>query len=1045
VLASRPLAGPASADEPRPAARSGLRTEVRLEVSAAAQGAVRSEVSLAGTVLSAREARLPADVWQVWQGLRAAPVAAAQRMLSVGRQLAGALFDEPSQRRVADLMAGMPAGDWVDVVLVGDGAVAGLPVELLRLTGSDGAELGPLALLGGVTVSRRLGGPGAPAAGRLPGPVKVLAAVAAPQETLTASLPLDVEAEMHAVLNAVGGLAGGGDGQPAGQVRILEVASLAQITGALRGRDRYHVLHLSAHGSPTSVELEDEDGRPVEVSTQRLVSALRDAGVRLPLIVLSSCHGGSASAQAMAAGLVRAGASRVIAMQTSVTDDYATALTAALYQELASRPDQPVAQALALARRRAEDRPRDQAHAAPPEYGVATLLSAGADGPLVDVHAAPAPLTAPTAMPSGATVRELRLGELIGRRRELRAATAVLRRAAAAVDEHGAIAGVQLLGIGGIGKTALAGRVIGRLRDDGWTVVVHEGRWDPAALFATIAEQVRCLPDAAREAAALASADVADTAKVGLVASLLAAARLLLVFDDFEQNLTPGGAAFADPNLDAVLTEWCDKAERGGLLLTCRYPLPGADRYLVPIQVPPLSASELRRMFLRLPALRALPDEDRRLLSRIIGGHPRLIEYVDALLRGKPARLKQVQAKLRRLAADQGVDLRKPRPLGTAIDQALLLGSADILLEELLGLLTDAQAAIVHQLSVCRAPMTLDDLAYTLELPEDDAARAAQLATDVERLTDLTLLTAGPDVLLHGWTAELLSRRGNGDTTRLHERALATRLRRLQQGRADQLDLLDLARHLAALHQYDEVADLATQAVAVLPGSLAAAAFLADIRALLPSSHRSWIQVTKEEYEAVKAAGNLSQAEALLTAMRQEIDSQTAASPADMFWQSWLSVVIVDLADLATARGDLAGVQKNLTRAHSQATQFASAYVDNHWWQNHSALIRNRLGNVAVAVGDLVGAGEHYQASLTVDEGLVAADPTNTRWRRGVSVSREKLGDVAVAVGDLLGAREHYQASLAIRERLVAVDPTNVQWQRDLAYVRQRLTDLDGV
>src|SRR5215475_9640895 len=145
-------------------------------------------------------------------------------MLSVGRALAGAVFDEAAHRRVADLVARLQPGDWVDVVLAADDAAVGLPVELLRLTGSDGAELGPLALLGGVTVSRRTTAAEGSAAGPLPGPVKVLAAVAAPEETETASQPLDVEAEMQAVLDAVASLASGGR-QPAGQVRILEVAS----------------------------------------------------------------------------------------------------------------------------------------------------------------------------------------------------------------------------------------------------------------------------------------------------------------------------------------------------------------------------------------------------------------------------------------------------------------------------------------------------------------------------------------------------------------------------------------------------------------------------------------------------------------------------------------------------------------------------------------------------------------------------------------------------------------------------------------------------
>ena len=56
--------------------------------------------------------------------------------------------------------------------------------------------------------------------------------------------------------------------------------------------------------------------------------------------------------------------------------------------------------------------------------------------------------------------------------------------------QFGAATGVVLTGIGGIGKTALAGRVMARLADEGWLVAVHEGRWNPAALIAGAAQAV---------------------------------------------------------------------------------------------------------------------------------------------------------------------------------------------------------------------------------------------------------------------------------------------------------------------------------------------------------------------------------------------------------------------------------------------------------------------------------------------------------------------------------------------------------------------------
>ena len=55
-----------------------------------------------------------------------------------------------------------------------------------------------------------------------------------------------------------------------------------------------------------------------------------------------------------------------------------------------------------------------------------------------------------------------------------------------------------------------------------------------------------------------------------------------------------------------MITALADAAETGALLVTCRYPLPGPDRFLAQVPIPPLSAAELRRLFLRLPALRDL-------------------------------------------------------------------------------------------------------------------------------------------------------------------------------------------------------------------------------------------------------------------------------------------------------------------------------------------------------------------------------------------------------------------------------------------------------
>ena len=468
------------------ARRPGVHTEVVIE-AAMSGGAVESAVWAAGSLIGRRRGPLPPQVAGVWTALSLPGTLAGERLAAAGRALAGALLGPDAQAVLAGLVEGMSAEDTAEVVLCADGDALGLPAELLRLRAAGGGETGPLGLLPAVAVSRRpqawrgqadVPPPRPPVRAGLAGPLKVLAAVAAPEETRTVNPPLDTEAEMAAVLDAVAGITA------AGQVRILEVASLPAIRGALE-TGAYHVLHLSAHGSAEAVELEDEDGNPVSVTLAELVRALALAGRVVPLIVLSSCSGGAAGAGALAAGLAGRGADRVIAMLAPVTDGYATMLAGHLYRQLAAHPELTVGRALARARVLAEEtRPREKDKVPVPEFGVVTLVAAGGDGPLADPALPPAPLAVVTSRPGGRGVRELPVGELIGRRAQLREVAGVLRRDRRAVEASGAAAGVVLTGIGGIGKTALAGRVMARLADEGWLVAVHEGRWRPAALIA---------------------------------------------------------------------------------------------------------------------------------------------------------------------------------------------------------------------------------------------------------------------------------------------------------------------------------------------------------------------------------------------------------------------------------------------------------------------------------------------------------------------------------------------------------------------------------
>lgn len=607
---------------------------------------------------------------------------------------------------------------------------------------------------------------------------------------------------MQSILDAIGGVESAGRAQ----IRILEVAGPQQIEDALH-EDQYHVLHISAHGSSASLEFEDEDGKPVPTDAGRLAERLRAAGRPMPLVVLSSCAAAAHGAASLAAKLVEHGVDRVLAMQAPVTDGYATRLAGELYDALGAPGATTAGGALATARRRVEDERAQGSGRIPqvPEYGVATLLTAGGDPLLLDRAAQPDPLEHATQAPSGGAVRRLRIGELIGRRRQLREALAALRGGDGAAERFGDIAGVMLTGVGGIGKTALAGRIESRLAGEGWLTAIHEGSWDPSKLTSAVIaalersgqEQLRHVRDA------LAGAGLDESAKLDVVCQLLEQLPLLLFFDDFERNLQSEDGEFGDPGFAEVFERLCDATRAGKLLVTSRYPIAAADPWLWRVRMPALSTAELRRLLIRLPALRALDPEDRTVVMRTIGGHPRLIEFVDAMLRGGRGNLREVTRKLRTLAREQGITLDADAGLAETLSNAVVLGSRDIVLAELVSHLDDDERELALQAAVSRIPMSIPDLAHARHGADPSREALAAVRRAAARLTDLTLLSPVGDtaVVVHPLIADALERRHGDDLERRHAAALAMRMARLNAGRGDFGDLVEVCRHLSQLRR----------------------------------------------------------------------------------------------------------------------------------------------------------------------------------------------------------------------------------------------------
>ncbi len=646
---------------------------------------------------------------------------------------------------------------------------------------------------------------------------------------------------------------------------------------------------------------------------------------------MAACHsglagGGNTEVAGFAQQLLRKGVPQVLAMQSKVSDRYATALAGAFYHELASNTNSA---SLALARARVELERERRAAAGrgestpPPEFATPSLFRAGVEQPLVDLVSVPvAPLEFEGTLRSGA-VPMLPVGDLIGRRKELRELMWVLRG-----DRKrglGRKAGAQLIGMVGVGKSSLAGRAMQRLRDDGWTVFAHSGRWKLGSLAENIGKAVK-----SQELIAASN----DNDRIELIGQLLANQRFLLVLDNFEDNLTADGGAFLDGFSAGVLRTLCERASIGKLLITTRYPLPAMAAWLATFHIGALSHAQYRKLILRLESLRSQDHESLKLIHRTIGGHPRMLEYLDAILRGGEARIPVVGEKLLESADRIGIDLEdQPKDLEDAIKRAVDVGVEDILLDQLLVIAGADDRAVLHQAAVFPVAVPPEGIAFCLsgaEAPSTDQVSDARAA--LRRLTKLSLVTPiDGEYWVHRWTAEARASETRLDSAELREcNRLAgeyfdwrveTEERRLDWG-------LEAARLFLKAMAYDRAAAVAMSAQATLRDygrSLDNLAFCQEICQTLPEEHDRYYSFLGEQIDAYIRLGAGDEALTVTKQLIRTLEARTQAEPGRADYQRNLSVTYVKMGDLLKALGQGDEARRNYELAVDIRERLAEA------------------------------------------------------------------------------------------------------------------------
>jgi hypothetical protein len=386
-----------------------------------------------------------------------------------------------------------------------------------------------------------------------------------------------------------------------------------------------------------------------------------------------------------------------------------------------------------------------------------------------------------------------------------------------------ATAGLVLHGVGGVGKSTLAAEVtarVGRL-EPGRMITVISGEVPADGFLAGLAAGLRRHPVVAARGGVLAEAvraadriDLPWAQRLALLREhVLGQVPVLVVLDNFDDNLCAesGRWAVRDPALAGLLAGWAGEPQLGRLLITCRHPftLPGsAGQALGFRHLGPVSRFGAAGLAMSLPALGVLGEQQLDRAWRLLGGHPRAMEYLDALLGAGHASFPDVARRLAgTIQARTGQPvLRKgpaaPTGLPPAIAEAIALAAGDLLLGELFGRLSaDAQSLLIGA-SVYRAPVGHD----AALLPGRHYSQAAGLTGLVAECEAAGLLAADssgepPSVFVNRWTACELHRRlaeeQRGDeVTDAHYRAAEYWRRRITACPQDRYAPLEASYHL---------------------------------------------------------------------------------------------------------------------------------------------------------------------------------------------------------------------------------------------------------
>jgi tetratricopeptide (TPR) repeat protein len=438
----------------------------------------------------------------------------------------------------------------------------------------------------------------------------------------------------------------------------------------------------------------------------------------------------------------------------------------------------------------------------------------------------------------------------------------------------------------------------------------------------------------------------------------------------------------------------------------------------------------MRKLIWRLPGLDALATDELRRAYEEVGGHPRALEYLDALLRGGEARFRDIEQRLKKALEKKNIAdpgrwfTGKKGDLDLALAEVVTLAADDVLLDALLTRLDPVPLAREQLLgtSVYRVPV--DETALSWQVSKE---QPAPVDPERERRQQI-LLQALNQVKARG---EEPTPENLGMSVEDIQRVLLDR----QQSRRPPLEVpegIDAAREaleelgLLAPVQLTEDSDLhytvhRWTADALARRSSSEALRQAHHRAArywlwrvgtLPQSRQQNIEELLEARYHHHQAGEIDEAVEVTETMCSQLDTWGAWDREKHLCREVLTWIPERSAKAAPFLHQL-GIVAQKQGAYDEALEwYRKSLAIEEELGDRAGMARSyhQLGRVAQDRGAYDEALEWYRKALAILEEL--GD------RAGIARSYHELGIVAQMRGAYDEALEWYRKSLAIREEL---------------------------